>query len=204
MATAEVSEPPRPSVVIRPVSLWVPWKPAMTATSLRSLALDQFLAIDVEDAGRRGRQGQDWRCQPLPRRAVTPIACQRDGEQPRGDLLARRHHGVVFAGIVNHRRIAAPLRQPVGGPGHCRDDDRDFMAGIDLALDVARHIADVLDVGHRGSTELHHQASHPAPPLSWLAGAAAKMREPRREMARIHTGEVPPPQRRDPADLGKA
>ena len=37
IATAEVSEPPRPSVVMRPVSLWTPWKPAITATSLRSL-----------------------------------------------------------------------------------------------------------------------------------------------------------------------
>ena len=36
-ATAEVSEPPRPSVVIRPVSLCSPWKPAITATSRRSL-----------------------------------------------------------------------------------------------------------------------------------------------------------------------
>jgi hypothetical protein len=37
IATAEVSEPPRPSVVTRPVSLCTPWKPAITATSWRSL-----------------------------------------------------------------------------------------------------------------------------------------------------------------------
>ena len=36
-ATADVSEPPRPSVVIRLVCGLMPWKPAMTATSLRSL-----------------------------------------------------------------------------------------------------------------------------------------------------------------------
>ena len=37
IATAEVSEPPRPSVVMRLVSGLMPWKPAITATSLRSL-----------------------------------------------------------------------------------------------------------------------------------------------------------------------
>ena len=37
IATAEVSDPPRPRVVMRPVSLWMPWKPASTATSWRSL-----------------------------------------------------------------------------------------------------------------------------------------------------------------------
>jgi hypothetical protein len=33
IATAEVSEPPRPSVVIRPLALLTPWKPVITATS---------------------------------------------------------------------------------------------------------------------------------------------------------------------------
>ena len=103
-------------------------------------------------------------CQPCQERAVTPDRLQRDREQARGDLLARGDDGVVFAGIVQRRGIAAPLDQPVGGSRHGRDHHRDLVAGIDLALDVARHVADALDVGDRGAAELHHQASHGAPP----------------------------------------
>ena len=40
-ATALVSEPPRPSVVIRRVGWWIPWKPETTATSL-SLKLSRI------------------------------------------------------------------------------------------------------------------------------------------------------------------
>jgi hypothetical protein len=34
------------------------------------------------------------------------------------------------------------------------------MAGIDLALDVLRDIADAVDIGDRRSAEFHHQTSH--------------------------------------------
>ena len=34
------------------------------------------------------------------------------------------------------------------------------MAGVDLALDVARHVADAVEIGDRRSAEFHHQASH--------------------------------------------
>jgi len=33
------------------------------------------------------------------------------------------------------------------------------MAGVDLALDVMRDVADAVDVGDRRTAELHHQAS---------------------------------------------
>ena len=34
------------------------------------------------------------------------------------------------------------------------------MAGVDLALDVARDVADALDVGDRRAAEFHHEAGH--------------------------------------------
>jgi hypothetical protein len=34
------------------------------------------------------------------------------------------------------------------------------MARIDFAFDVARDIADPLDIGDGGAAELHHQARH--------------------------------------------
>ena len=70
------------------------------------------------------------------------------------------------------RGVAAPFDQPVGGARHGRDHHRDLVAGIDLALDVARHVADALDVGDRGAAELHHQASHGEPSPSVAAHGA--------------------------------
>ena len=104
IATAEVSEPPRPSVVMRPVSLCMPWKPAITATSLVLLeALDQFGAVDVENARRAMRVvGEDRQLPALPGARVDAHAFQHDGQQPGGDLFAGGHHGVVFARVVQH------------------------------------------------------------------------------------------------------
>jgi hypothetical protein len=34
------------------------------------------------------------------------------------------------------------------------------VAGINLALDVPRDVADVLDIGNRGAAEFHNQAGH--------------------------------------------
>ena len=45
----------------------------------------------------------------------------------------------------------------------------------DLALDVARHIADAVDVGDRGSAEFHHEAGH-AGLISGGAGARQRWR----------------------------
>jgi hypothetical protein len=34
------------------------------------------------------------------------------------------------------------------------------MAGIDLALDMARDVADAVDIGDGGAAEFHHKAAH--------------------------------------------
>ncbi len=162
IATAEVSEPPRPSVVMRPVSLCMPWKPAITATWLMLLeALDQLGAVDLEDARGAVRVvGQDRQLPALPGARIDAHAFQHDGQEPGGDLLAGRHHGVVFARVVQHGGVAAPGDQLVGDARHGRDHDGHVMAGVDLALDVARHVADAVEIGDRRSAEFHHQASH--------------------------------------------
>ena len=80
--------------------------------------------------------------------------------RPGGDLLARGHDRVVFAGVVQGRGVAAPGHQLVGLAGHGGDHHRHVVAGIDLALDVARDVADALDIGDRGAAELHHQTGH--------------------------------------------
>ena len=69
----------------------------------------------------------------------------------------------VFAGIKNLAALEgllAPGNELVGGAGHCRDHDRHLIAGVDLALDVARNVADAVEIGDRSSAEFHHEASH--------------------------------------------
>jgi hypothetical protein len=48
------------------------------------------------------------------------------------------------------------------------------MPGIDLALDMARHVADALDIGDRRAAEFHYQPSHERQPPR----AMAKLRKP--------------------------
>ena len=89
-----------------------------------------------------------------------PMFLQHDRKQPGGDLLAGGDHRVVFAGVVQRRGLAAPGHQLVGLAGHGGDHDGHLVAGVDLALDVARDIADAVDIGDRGSAEFHHEAGH--------------------------------------------
>ena len=129
-----------------------------------------------------------------------PMPSQHDREQPGGDLLAGGDHRVVFARVVQRRRPRGtrPTSWLVA-PGHGRDHHGDLVAGIDLALDVARDVADAVDVGDRGAAELHHQAGHGgsrAPPEATGRGRRDPLRQPAREKARIHTGGVGAPQPR--------
>src|SRR3954463_6836077 len=84
IATAEVSDPPRPSVVTRPVSLWMPWKPEITATSLRSLkrltsSAPLMSRMRAEPCASLVRIGN---CQPCQDRALTPICCRAMAKRP--------------------------------------------------------------------------------------------------------------------------
>jgi hypothetical protein len=124
-------------------------------------ALDDFAAVDVEDARRAMRiGGHDRQLPALPGARRDIHALQHDREQARRHQLARGDDGVVFARVVQRGGVAAPGDQFIGLAGHGRHHDRDLVAGIDLALDVARHVADALDVGDGGSAEFHHQTGH--------------------------------------------
>ena len=127
-------------------------------------ALDQLGAVDVEDARRAMRVvGPDRQLPALPGARIDAHVFQRDGQQPGGDLLAGGDDGVVFARVVQRRGLPGPGDQLVGRAGHGRDHDGDLMAGVDLALDVARDVADAVDIGDRRSAEFHHQACHDVP-----------------------------------------
>ena len=89
-----------------------------------------------------------------------PMPSQHDRQQAGGDLFAGGDDGVVFARVVHRRAFAAPGHQLIGHPRHRRDHHGDLVAGVDLALDMARDVADAVDVGDRGSAEFHHETRH--------------------------------------------
>src|SRR5690348_11292003 len=55
-----------------------------------------------------------------------------------------------------------PSDQLVGLAGHGRNHDADLVARIDLALAVARRLADALDIGDRRAAKLHHDTGQSA------------------------------------------
>ena len=108
--------------------------------------------------------GDDGDLPALPGARLHAHRLQHDGEQAGRHLLAGGDDGVVLARIVQGRGLAHPGDQLVGGAGHGRDDDGHLVAGIDLALDVARDVADALDVGDRRAAEFHDHERHDNPP----------------------------------------
>ena len=142
----------------------MPWKPVITATSpcsrrarILSPGTSLMRATPCASSVMIGI------CQPCQERAVTPIDLQHDGEQSRRHLLAGGDDGVVLARIVQGRGLPHPGHQLVGDAGHGRDHDGHAVAGVDLALDVTRDVANPLEVGHRRAAELHHQERHDDP-----------------------------------------
>jgi len=124
-------------------------------------ALDDLVAVDALDARRAvGVAGQDRQLPALPGAGIDAHAFEHDGEKAGGDLFAGRDHGVVFAGIVQRRGIAAPGHELVGHARHGRDDDGHVIAGVDLALDVAGDVADAVEIGDGGAAEFHDEARH--------------------------------------------
>ena len=107
-----------------------------------------------------GVVGKDRQLPALPGARGDPQFLQDDGEQPGAHLLARGDHGVIFARVVHGRRLPAPVDELIGRAGHGRHDDGDLMAGVDLALDVLRDVADSVEIGDRSAAELHDEPGH--------------------------------------------
>ena len=127
-------------------------------------ALDQLRAIDFDDARGAVRvRGQDRQLPALPGPRIDIEVLERDREQTGRHLFAGRDDGIVFPRIENApllQRRLAPGDELVGGARHGRDHDGDLMAGIDLALDVTRDVADAVDIGDRRSAEFHDKTGH--------------------------------------------
>ena len=156
----------------------------MTATSPRSrkrlISSSPLMSGDARRAVRV--RGQDRNLPALPGARLEAHAFEHDREQTGGHLLAGGDDGVVFARVMQGRGLARPGDELVGRARHGGDDDRDLVAGVDLALDVARDVADAVDVGDRGAAEFHHEAGHAkkrpgkAARAVHRAGAGAKRR----------------------------
>ena len=120
-----------------------------------------------------GRVGlkRDLPALPGPRPQAQGLQHQR--KKPGRDLLAGRHHGIVFATVIMSRGLAAillPLLEApglfdkghklVGGAGHGRDDHGASMTCVGLPLHMRGNVADPTDVGDGGPAEFQHQQGH--------------------------------------------
>ena len=176
-ATAEVSEPPRPSVVMRP-SGPTPWKPATTAT------------WPVVEAALRSRPGRSPRCAPCrarrrcgsgsasPARSgrLTPSVLQRDRQQAGGHLLAGRDHRVVFARVVQRGDPARRSRRPAGwsSPAMAETTTATWLPASTSRLTRRGDVADAVEVGDRGAAELlARRASREGPVFRGRAAGCA-------------------------------
>jgi hypothetical protein len=187
MATALVSEPPRPRVATRP-SRVTPWKPAITATSPPSIAAPSF------SGGISSMRARPWAssamigiCQPVHERARMPHVAQGHGQQSCRHLLAGGDHHVVFVvggldPLGGRAGAVGPRHQLVGLAGHRRDHHGYLMARVPLGADQPRHPADALQVSHGRTAEFHHQPGHGprAEPLLRCRRAAPSSDAPRR------------------------
>jgi hypothetical protein len=124
-------------------------------------SVDDLGAVDLENSRRSvGVGGPDRDLPALPGTGLYTDRLQGDGQQSGGDLFARSHYGVVFAGVMHRRRIAAPFHQFVGLAGHRRHHHRDVMAGVYFAFHMTRDVADPVDIGDGRAAEFHHEAAH--------------------------------------------
>ncbi len=124
-------------------------------------ALDDSRAVDCRDARRgMGIRGHDRDLPALPGAGRKAHLVEGEGEKPRGHLLARGDDGVVFLRIEEARGFLDPADELVRLAGHRRDDHRHVVAGLDLAFDVPRHVADAFYRGDGRTAELHDEARH--------------------------------------------
>ena len=99
-------------------------------------------------------------CQPCQERALTPMPSSTMASSPAVTCSPVATTASYSRASCSSGGVAAPGDQLVGDAGHGRDHDGDVIAGVDLALDVARHVADAVEIGDRRPAEFHHQASH--------------------------------------------
>jgi hypothetical protein len=98
-------------------------------------------------------------CQPCQERAWMPIACSAIASSPAVTCSPDATTASYSRASCIGDRLAAPFDQLIGLAGHGRYHDGDLMAGIDLALDMARDVADAVDIGDRRAAEFHHEAA---------------------------------------------
>ncbi len=127
-------------------------------------ALVQELGLDLLDPGRavHGR-GPNRDLPAQPGAGADADGAQRHGRQSGRDLLAGRDHHVIFARVVQGRELAGPAHELVGLARHGRDHHGHLIAAVDLTLHQIRHMADAVEVGHRGAAEFHNNLGHPNP-----------------------------------------
>ena len=107
-----------------------------------------------------GVGGHDRDLPPLPGPRRQAHLLERDGQEAGGHLLARGHDRVVLTRVVERRRVLHPPDELVGLACHGGDHHGHLVAGLDLAFDMPRHVADAFHRGDGRTAELHDETGH--------------------------------------------
>src|SRR5882672_1100585 len=198
IATAEVSEPPRPSVVMRPVSWCRPWKPEITATCLCSLkrlisSAPLTSRMRAEPCALSVRIGN---CQPCHERALTPMPSSTIASSPAvtcsPDATTASYSRASCSGAACRHQSTSSLVAPA-------------MADTTTATSWP---ASTSRLTWRATLRMRSMSATEVPPnfitrraMAGYFWSQARMRagaelygKPPRQKARIHTGEVSRPQ----------
>ena len=129
-----------------------------------SKALAHQRAVDAVDARRTMNiVGTDRNLPAKPRARINAEILQRNRQKADCYLLAGGDNGVIFTGIMHRTDVARPGHQLVRGPGHCRNNHRHLMPGINLGLHPCRDIANAIEVADRGATKFLNNERHFCP-----------------------------------------
>jgi hypothetical protein len=153
MATAEVSEPPRPSVVMLPFSS-TPWKPA--TTTAKPLSRSRLILPSSMLTMRALVKALSVRTAPVRRYScgLDADVHQRHRQQADRHLLAGRGNDIQFAGIGVSLNFLRQRDQPVGLAAHGGDHHHDPVSLRLPAGDAPGDVLDPLGRADRGAAVL--------------------------------------------------
>ena len=160
MATADVSEPPRPSVVMSPCSS-TPWKPATTAIWPFFSVSKIFEPFDGLDARLRERAvGEDLHLVTEERARLAALVLDGHRGERGGDLLAGRGDDVHLARVGHADHLVREAEEAIRLAAHRADDDDDVVALLLRSDGATRDVADAVDRADGRATEFLDDESH--------------------------------------------
>ena len=127
-------------------------------------------------------------CQPCQERALSPMPVRAMARSPEVTCSPEATTASYSRWSWSDAASLHQADQLVGLPRHGRDDDRDLVAGLDLAPDVHRDVADALDGRDGRAAEFHHETGTAGHAAAGLHARRAGRQKGGREAGRRSRG----------------